>query len=143
MLDESQNRDSSEEKASEKKRVCLYAIASGEFFNNSDEFMEQQLALIQLINNTPGWKYEKIYMDITGEHTAFAEMIDDCEAGKFDIIVTKSVLNFAGEIIETLKITERLASLESPVEIIFTDEALFSTDRERMSELRRQLLETK
>ena len=134
MLDESQSMDTSE--VPEKKKVCLYTVASEAAINRTDEFMNQQLAIIQLINNTPGWQYEKIYMDIIGEHTAFAEMISECENGSYDIIVTKSILRFAGTIADTLKIAERLASMQPPVEIIFTDEALFSLDREKMNELR-------
>ena len=46
------------------KRVCLYIVAEDKDMRRTEEFMDQQLTLIHLINNTPGWKYEKIYMDI-------------------------------------------------------------------------------
>lgn len=137
-VDEEANADESEERTI--KRVCLYCIASQNDFVHTDEFLSQQLLVVDLINNTPGWQYERIFMDINGEHKAFADMIGDCENGRFDIIVTKSILHFAGSLTETLKVTDRLAALDPPVEVIFTDEAMFSLDRERIRELYDKLM---
>lgn len=123
------------------KRVCLYCVVSEKSYSDTQEFMNQQLTMVHLINNTPGWHYEKIFMDVKGEHTAFQEMIDACFAGMYDIIVTKSVLRFAGSIEKTLDIAYRLAILESPVEILFTDEAIFSLDKERLKEIKEKLQE--
>ena len=84
------------------KRVCLYIVAEDKELRRTDEFMDQQLTMIHLINNTPGWKYEKIFMDIVREHTQFDKMIADCEAGKYDIIVRGNFMN-EGNLIEQLE----------------------------------------
>ena len=124
------------------KRVCLYIVAEDKDMRRTEEFMDQQLTLIHLINNTPGWKYEKIYMDILREHTQFDEMIADCEAGKYDIIVTKSILLFDKTVYHTLKLARHLAELNPPVEIIFTDQAIFSLDSDRLKDLEEMILGT-
>ena len=124
------------------KRVCLYIVAEDKELRRTDEFMDQQLTMIHLINNTPGWKYEKIFMDIVREHTQFDKMIADCEAGKYDIIVTKSILQFDKTVYHTLKLARRLAEMDPPVEIIFTDQAIFSLDSDRLKDLEEQILGT-
>ena len=63
-------------------------------------------------------------------------MIADCEDGKYDIIVTKSFLCFAETLSDTLNIAIRMTELEPLVEIIFTDEAVFTLDADKMENLK-------
>ena len=118
------------------KRVCLYAVAEDYTVAQRNEALNDQLLMIQLINNTPNWKYERLYMDPVGSHTSFDEMITDCENSKYDIIVTKSFLCFAETLSDTLNVAIRMTELEPPVEIIFTDEAIFTLDADKMENLK-------
>ena len=124
------------------KRVCLYAIAEDYTTTHKNDALNEQLLMIQLINNTPNWKYERLYMDSVGCHDSFKEMIADCEDGKYDIIVTKTFRRFAETLRDTLNTAIRMAELEPPVEIIFTDEAIFTSDTDKMENLNMMITET-
>ena len=125
-----------------RKRVCLYFIAGDGAVQDTDAFNQQQDAITELINNTPGWQYKKIYFEHAGKHTALNELLQDCGSGKIDIIVTKSIWRFAGNIRETFNVIDRLSGMEPPVEVIFTDEAIFTFDSDKLEDLRKRYFAT-
>lgn len=125
-----------------RKRVCLYFIAGDGAVQDTDAFNHQQDAITELINNTPGWQYEKIYSERAGKHAALEEMLHDCSAGKIDIIVTKTIWRFAGNIRETFNVIDRLSAMEPPIEVIFTDEAIFTFDSDKLEDLRKRYFMT-
>ena len=114
------------------KRVCIYLIAPDDAYEHHQEFVQKQVNVIQLINDTAGWQYEDMYMDRRGEQSAFNEMLEDCIQGKIDVIVTKSIWQFAGSIRETLATALMLLAHDPPVEIVFSDQAVFSSDRDKI-----------
>ena len=64
---------------------------------NTVEVDEDVLSAIQ---NHPGWVYVGAYVDegITGtkeDRPKFIKLMEDCRAGKIDLIITKSVTRFA------------------------------------------------
>jgi hypothetical protein len=69
-------------------------------------------------------------------------MMADCYAGKIDIIVTKTIWLFAENIAEAFKAIDRLTGMDPPIEIIFTDEALFTTDSDKLDDLRKSIIGT-
>lgn len=118
-----------------KKRVFLYVISEDSTYYKSPGFIDQQLTMMGFINNTIGWEYGGLYVEVSGEHTAMATMISDCRSGKIDVIVTNSMLRFGKSLKDSLEIAEMLKALDPPVEIIFTDEAIFTSDDEMMEKL--------
>jgi len=125
----------------DRKRVCLYYSADER--TDREAFARMHEGITELINNTAGWKYEKLYVDHPGEHEAFEDMMRDCSQGNINVIVTKSIWRFSGDITENFRVIDRLAGMDPPVEIIFTDEALFSSDVEKLKKYREFALEIK
>lgn len=123
------------------KKVCLYSVAEDKQHFHTKQFLDRQLQVIQMINNTPNWEYKGIYMDTDGKQKSFEEMMADCEAGDYDIIVTRTIRRFAGSLWQTYETVLRLAELSPPVEVIFIDEAIFTLDNDKMEDLKKLMHE--
>lgn len=85
----------------QRKRVAAYARVSMDTERLMHSLSVQVSYYSELIQNTPGWEYAGVYADegITGtkmdSRPEFIRMLADCEAGKIDIILTKSLSRFA------------------------------------------------
>lgn len=115
-----------------RKRAAAYARVSmaGESMINS---LEAQVGYFtELIGANPDWDFVGIYADegISGTSAAnrkeFNRMLADCEAGKIDIILTKSISRFARNTLTLLKTVRRLK--EIGVEVRFERENLNTMD---------------
>lgn len=66
------------------------------------------------IEGKSDWTLAGVYADdgISGTNTskreAFNRMIDDCKAGKIDMIITKSISRFSRNTVDCLKYTRQL-----------------------------------
>ncbi len=75
----------------------------------------------EYIKSKPEWQMVEIYADdgISGTNTAkrdeFNRMIADCEAGKIDMIITKSISRFSRNTLDCLKYTRKLKALNIAV----------------------------
>lgn len=97
-----------------KKRVAAYARVSVD----SDELMQSLAAQVShystLIQANPFWEYAGVYADagISGtgvrHRSEFRRLIADCEKGKIDIILTKSISRFARNTVDLLKTVRSL-----------------------------------
>lgn len=100
-----------------KKRVCAYARVSLDTESLEKSLSNQISHFNQLIQNNDDYEFVKIYYDdgISGtdikHRTGFNEMINDCRAGKIDLILTKSVSRFARNTVDLLKVVRELKSL--------------------------------
>ena len=69
------------------------------------------------IAKNPKWRFAGIYADegLSGTQAAkrddFLRMIKDCEKGKIDYIITKSVARFARNTVDALKYVRKLKAL--------------------------------
>ena len=85
-----------------------------------------------LIQKNPDWEYAGVYADdfISGTNTVkrdeFKRMLADCEAGKIDIILTKSISRFARNTVDLLETVRHLKDLG--VEVRFEKERIRSMD---------------
>ena len=59
---------------------------------------------------------------------AFKKMIEDCEGGKIDLIITKSVSRFARNVVDCIRYVRELSSLRPPVGVFFETEHLNTLD---------------
>ncbi len=89
------------------KRVASYVRVS----SSKDEMIHSLSAQVsyysEMIQNHPGWEYVGVYSDkvYTGTKNArhdFERLLNDCRAGKIDMIITKSISRFARNIVDTL-----------------------------------------
>ena len=83
------------------KRVCAYCRVSTDDANQTSSYELQKNHYEDMIKEHAGWNLVGIYADegISGtsllHRDEFNRMIADCQAGKIDLIVTKSVSRFA------------------------------------------------
>lgn len=121
-----------DENKSGKKRVGAYCRVS----TDSDEQMESYNAQVSeytnKITDNPDWELVDIYADagISGTNVkhrlAFNRMIRDCENGKIDLIITKSISRFARNTVDCLKHVRDLKNIG--VEVFFEKENIYSFD---------------
>ena len=83
-----------------------------------------------LIQKTPEWEYAGVYADygISGtgmrDRDEFNRMLADCEAGRIDIILTKSIQRFARNTVDLLNTVRHLKELG--IEVRFEKENINS-----------------
>lgn len=89
----------------------------------------------QYIQKREDWELVGVYADegISGTNIhrreQFKQMIADCEAGKIDLIITKSISRFARNTLDCLSIARKLKQQDPPVAIFFENEGITTTDR--------------
>lgn len=114
------------------RRVCAYCRVSTDDPAQTTSYELQKKFYEEMINNTPGWKFAGIYADegISGtslkNRDEFNRMIRDCNNGKIDFIVTKSVSRFARNVVDCLSVVRELAKLNPPVGVKFETEGFDS-----------------
>ena len=84
-----------------RKKVAAYARVSMESERLQHSLSAQVSYYSALIQKHPDWEYAGVYADdgISGTKTSkrdeFNRLLEDCEAGKIDIVLTKSISRFA------------------------------------------------
>ena len=113
-----------------KKRVAAYARISMETERMSHSLSAQISYYNDKIQKNPDWLFAGVYVDdgISGTGTAkredFNRMIADADAGKIDIILTKSISRFARNTVDLLQTVRHLR--EIGVEVWFERENIHS-----------------
>ena len=119
---------------SKEKRVCAYCRVSTDDPAQTTSYELQKKHYKEQIDKTPGWTFAGIYADEGISATSlknrdeFNRMIEDCYAGKIDVIVTKNVSRFARNVVDCISIVRKLAQLSPPVGVKFENEGFFSLD---------------
>ena len=119
------NRISKEENKP-KLKVAAYCRVSTDSDEQAGSYEMQVQHYTEYIGRNKEWELAGIYTDdgISGTNTkkreGFNEMIDDCMAGKVDMIITKSISRFARNTIDCLKYVRQLR--EKNIAIIFEKE---------------------
>lgn len=113
-----------------KKKIAAYARISMESERMHHSLSAQISYYNALIQKKPEWEFAGVYADdgISGtgiaKRTEFLRMIADCEAGKIDIILTKSIQRFARNTVDLLETVRHLKDIS--VEVIFEKENITS-----------------
>ena len=100
-----------------KKRVAAYARVSEECEVLLHSLSAQVSYYSTLIQKNPEWEYAGVYVDqgITGTSTAhrdgFNRLVADCDAGKIDMVLVKSISRFARDTVDCLNTTRHLKDL--------------------------------
>ena len=101
----------------EPKRVAVYCRVSTLFEVQDSSFETQRDAYIQMIDSRNDLVLAGVYGDHGKSGTSikrrseFQRMLRDCEAGKIDYIITKSISRFARNTLECLQHIRYLQSL--------------------------------
>lgn len=115
-----------------KLRVAAYCRVSTEQEEQQHSFATQVSYYTSYIENNPNYEMAGIYADegITGTSTRrrkrFLDMVADCEAGKIDLIITKSISRFARNTQDCLFYSRKLKGLG--IGIFFEREGINTMD---------------
>lgn len=113
-----------------KKRVAAYARVSKDSEVLLHSFSAQISYYSSFIQKNPEWTYVGVYADegITGTNTEkrddFKHLVADCDAGKIDIVLTKSISRFARNTVDLLETVRHLKDIG--VEVRFERENISS-----------------
>lgn len=121
-----------------RKRVAAYARVSSASERQEHSLTAQISHYSRLIQSNPEWEYAGLYSDdgISGtsivKRRGFQDMIVDADAGKIDIILTKSISRFARNTVDLLQSVRHLKDIG--VEVRFEKENIrsLSADGELM-----------
>lgn len=121
---------------SEPKRVAVYARVSTGDPRQTSSYELQKNYYESQVQDHPNWTLYRIYADegLSGTSTQkrkeFNQMIEDCKAGKIDLILTKSISRFARNYVDCGRIVRELMALDPPVGVCFESENLFTLKME-------------
>ncbi|MCM1532846.1 MAG: recombinase family protein [Ruminococcus flavefaciens] len=102
---------------SKRDNVTYYARVSTENPEQEDSYERQRAYFEAKIKSNPEWNYIEGYSDwgVTGTKAEarknFMRMIEDCRAGKINLILCKSISRFARNTVDTLKYIRELRDL--------------------------------
>lgn len=125
------------EPAERTMRVCAYARVSGGDDEQEDSLENQIKRYRELISTHPGWTFVRVYSDqnrtgYKATRKGFQEMMADARAGKFDLILVKSISRFARNTYDLLAATRELKALGIAVYFELQDVNTLTTAGELM-----------
>ena len=98
-------------------KVCAYARVSTGSRAQAESYATQVEYYTEKIENNPLWEFAGVYADegITGTKVNgrddFKAMIDACEEGDIELILTKSITRFARNTVECIQTVRQLKSI--------------------------------
>ena len=116
------------------KRVAAYARVSLETDKLTHSLSAQTSYYSKFIRQKPDWTLAGIYADSfisgteTSNRTEFNRLIADCELGKIDVVLCKSISRFARNTVDLLRTVRRLKELG--IEVRFEKENINSLSEE-------------
>lgn len=109
-------------------RVAAYCRVSTLQEQQETSYEAQVNYYIEKIENNPSWKLAGIYADdgksatSTKNRSNFQAMIEDCMAGKIDMVITKSISRFARNTVDSLMNIRKLK--EKNIAVFFEKEGI-------------------
>ncbi len=115
------------------KRVAGYARVSVDRMPNAESLKIQSSFLRKYIGSNPGWVDCGVFLDLgfsgtRKERPGFLALIEKCEKGEVDLIITKSISRFCRNTIDLLSVTRHLKDLG--VEVFFDENGISSLSAE-------------
>ena len=118
-----------------KTKVAAYARVSKDSENLIRSFANQVKYYTDFIKSNPEWDFVEVYSDeyISGtrifNRPGFNRMVEDAKAGKFEILLVKSISRFSRNTVDCLKVIRMLS--EIGVEIRFEKESINTASGEK------------
>ncbi len=109
-------------------RVAAYCRVSTLMEQQESSYEAQVSYYTEKIRSNPNWKLAGIYADdgksatSTKKRADFQTMIDDCMAGKIDMVITKSISRFARNTVDSLMNIRKLK--EKNIAVFFEKEGI-------------------
>ena len=119
-------------RAESDKRVAVYARVSTDDPRQTSSYELQKNHYEDVVSRNPHWMLVEIYADegISGtslqHRDEFVRMINDCKAGKIDLIVTKSVSRFARNVLDCIGYVRQLKAMTPPIGVFFETENIYT-----------------
>lgn len=116
------------------RRVAVYVRVSTDDPHQTSSYELQKNYYEDYVKRHSNWDLVDIYADegISGtslkHRDSFNRMIADCNAGKIDMIVTKSVSRFSRNIVDCISTVNELKMRTPPVGVLFENEQIFTLD---------------
>ena len=104
-----------------KLRVAAYCRVSTDSEEQETSYEAQCRHYTEYISKNPEWEMAGIYADEgisgtqAGKRPEFLRMIEDCEKGEIDFIITKSISRWARNTLDSLNYIRKLKDLGIPV----------------------------
>ena len=104
-----------------KLRVAAYCRVSTDNDEQASSYEAQIQHYEEFIKTNPEWEFVGVYADEgisatnTKKREQFNAMIEDCKAGKIDMIFTKSISRFARNTLDCLQYIRLLKEMNIPV----------------------------
>lgn len=120
------------EAAKSVQRVAAYARVSTDHEDQETSLSAQTDYYKRKILEHPGWEFVEIYVDdgvsglSTSRREGFNHMVEDCLAGRIDLVLTKSISRFARNTVDTVTTIRKLK--DKGVGVYFEKENIFTTD---------------
>ena len=115
-------------------RVAAYCRVSTDDEEQLNSYEAQIAYYTEFIAKNPKWKFAGVYADegITGTSTLkrknFLRLMNDCERGKIDLILTKSISRFARNTVDSLSWVRKLRAMN--IGVYFEEQAIDSLKAE-------------
>ena len=115
-------------------RVAYYARVSSESDEQLNSLNNQQAYYEEYIKSNPKWTFVEGYIDegISGISTKnrenFHRMIEDAEAGRFELLITKEISRFARNTLDSIGYTRKL--LANGVGVFFQNDNINTLDED-------------
>ena len=116
------------------RRVVAYVRVSTDNDEQTSSFELQKNYYTKYIPAQPGWELVGIYADegISGtslkHRKGMQQLIEDCRAGKIDLVITKSIARFARNIVDCLSVVDILKNLDPSVGVKFEADGVYTLD---------------
>lgn len=112
------------------QKVGIYCRVSSMVQPQMSSLAQQASFFVRMVAKRYDWQLEDIYIDVksgetTGQRSEFQRMLDDCQDGKLDIILTKSISRFGRNTEDAIKALRLLKA--AGVTVIFDAEKLDTT----------------
>lgn len=110
--------------------IAVYCRVSTDNDNQATSFALQKKYYEEFVAGHKNWKLVDIYADEGLSATSytkrdnFKRMLEDCKAGKIDLIITKNVARFSRNVVDCLGIARDLLRAKHPVGIFFQEQNL-------------------
>lgn len=114
------------------KKVAAYCRVSTDSEEQQNSYEAQVDYYTKYIKGREEWDFVDVYADegITGtstkKRTDFKRLLADCEAGKIDLIITKSIARFARNTLDCLQVVRQLK--EKGIGVLFEKENINTLD---------------
>ncbi len=117
-----------------KLRVAAYCRVSTDEEEQLNSYETQIAYYTEAISKNPSWTFAGVYADegITGTVTSkrkdFLRLMRDCEKGKIDMVLTKSISRFARNTVDSLSWVRKLRAMN--IGVYFEEQAIDSLKTE-------------